>query len=117
MTHPVLTAGRVAVVTGAAMGIGLAACRRFAGLGMKVCMADVDAGELESARAEVARLAPDGQSGVLAVPTDVAKPADLEALRDAVYERFGEVGLLMNKAASRTGGGVWAPLVDWHVAR
>ena len=42
MTHPVLTAGRVAVVTGAAMGIGFAACRRFAGLGMKVCMADVD---------------------------------------------------------------------------
>jgi NAD(P)-dependent dehydrogenase (short-subunit alcohol dehydrogenase family) len=116
MTHSVLTAGRVAVVTGAAMGIGLAACRRFARLGMKVCMADVDAAELETARAEVARLAPDGQSGVLAVPTDVAKPADLEALRDAVYERFGEVGLLMNNAASRTGGGVWAPLGDWHVA-
>jgi NAD(P)-dependent dehydrogenase (short-subunit alcohol dehydrogenase family) len=116
MTHPVLTTGRVAVVTGAAMGIGLAACRRFAALGMKVCMADIDAEELRSARAAVAKLAPGGEKGVLAVRTDVARPDDLEALKDAAYERFGEVGLLMNNAASRTGGGVWAPLEDWHVA-
>jgi NAD(P)-dependent dehydrogenase (short-subunit alcohol dehydrogenase family) len=116
MTDPVLTTGRVAVVTGAAMGIGRAACRRFAALGMKVCMADVDAGELQAARAEVAKLAPDGEKGVLAVPTDVARPADLEALRNATYESFGEVGLLMNNAATRLGGGVFAPLEDWQVA-
>jgi NAD(P)-dependent dehydrogenase (short-subunit alcohol dehydrogenase family) len=116
MTHPVLTAGRVAVVTGAAMGIGLAACRRLAALGMKVFMADVDAKELQSARTEVAKLAPEGERSVLVVRTDVARPADLEALKDAAYETFGEVGLLMNNAASRVGGGVWAPLEDWHVA-
>jgi NAD(P)-dependent dehydrogenase (short-subunit alcohol dehydrogenase family) len=115
MIHPVLISGRVAVVTGAAMGIGLAACRRFAALGMKVCMADVDAAELRAARAEVAKLAPDDR-GVLAVPTDVARPTDLEALKNAAYEAFGEVGLLMNNAASRVGGGAWAPLEDWHVA-
>jgi NAD(P)-dependent dehydrogenase (short-subunit alcohol dehydrogenase family) len=116
MTHPVLTTGRVAVVTGAAMGIGLAACRRFAALGMKVCMVDVDIDELQSAHARLVELTPDGEKNVLAVPADVARPADLEALRDTVYERLDEVGLLMNNAASRVGGGVWAPLEDWHVA-
>jgi hypothetical protein len=116
MTHPVLAKGRVAVVTGAAMGIGLAACTRFAALGMKVCMADIDAAELEAARAAVARLAPAGEEGVLAIPTDVARPADLEALRNAAWETFGEVGLLMNNAATRTGGSVFAPLEDWHLA-
>ena len=116
MTHPVLTAGPVAVVTGAAMGIGLAACRRFAGLGMKVCMADVDGEELQAAHARLVELTPDGEKNVLAVPADVARPADLEALRNTVYERFDEVGLLMNNAASRVGGGAWAPLEDWHAA-
>jgi NAD(P)-dependent dehydrogenase (short-subunit alcohol dehydrogenase family) len=116
MTHPALTAGRVAVVTGAAMGIGLAACRRFATLGMRVVMADVLAGELQSARAEVARLAARGDSDVLAVPTDVARPDAVESLKAAVYATFGEVGLLMNNAATRSGGGAFAPLDDWRGA-
>ena len=105
MTHPVLTSGRVAVVTGAAMGIGLAACRRFAALGMRVCMADVLADELQSARGEVATLAPGGERDVLAVPTDAARREDVEALREAVHATFGDVGLLMNNAATRVGGG------------
>jgi NAD(P)-dependent dehydrogenase (short-subunit alcohol dehydrogenase family) len=79
-------------------------------------MADVAAGELQAARAEIAKLAPDGEKGVLAVPTDVARPSDLEALRNAAYETFGEVGLLRNNAATRVGGGVFAPLEDWQVA-
>jgi NAD(P)-dependent dehydrogenase (short-subunit alcohol dehydrogenase family) len=116
MNHPVLTAGRVAVVTGAAMGIGLAACRRFAALGMRVCMADVLADELETARGEVAGLAPGGARDVLAVATDVAREKDVEALREAVYAMFGEVGLLMNNAATRTGGGALGRLEDWQEA-
>ena len=42
--------------------------------------------------------------------------SEIKALRDTVYERFGEVGLLMNNAVSRLGGGVWAPLADWQAA-
>ena len=116
MTHPVLTAGRVAVVTGAAMGIGLAACKRFAALGMRVCMADVLADELQAARLEVVERAHGGDRDVLAVPTDVARPEDVQSLKDRVYAAFGEVGLLMNNAVTRTGGGALGRLEDWQEA-
>jgi NAD(P)-dependent dehydrogenase (short-subunit alcohol dehydrogenase family) len=116
MTHPVLTTGRVAVVTGAAMGIGLAACKRFAALGMRVCLADVLADELQAARDEVAKLAPGGDRDVLTICADVARLDEVESLKEAVYAAFGEVGLLMNNAASRVGGGIRAPLEDWRQA-
>jgi NAD(P)-dependent dehydrogenase (short-subunit alcohol dehydrogenase family) len=116
MTHPILASGRVAVVTGAAMGIGLAACRRFAALGMRVCMADVLPDELQAARGEVASLAPGGERDILAVPTDVARWEGVESLREAVYATFGEVDLLMNNAATRVGGGALGRLEDWQDA-
>ena len=53
-THPALTEGRVAVITGASSGIGLAAARRFAAMGLKVCLADRSAEALEKAASEVA---------------------------------------------------------------
>ena len=114
MAHPALTEGRTAVVTGAAMGIGLASCKRFAAMGMRVAMADIDGAELASAAAEVAALAPAGAGAVMAVPTDVANRDDIERLRDAVYDRFGAVGILMNNAAARVAGGRSEDLADWH---
>jgi hypothetical protein len=98
------------------MGIGLAACRRFAALGMRVCMADVLADELQAARREVAGLAPGGERDVLTVTTDVARPDDVASLSEAVYATFGEVGVLMNNAATRVGGGALGGLEDWRQA-
>lgn len=116
MSHPALAPGRTAVVTGAASGIGLAACRRLAGLGMKVCMADVDGEALERAASEVADAAPGGAGDVLAVTVDVASMPAMQALRDSVYENFGEVALLMNNAVTRTEGGCWERYEQWQHA-
>ncbi|MEK9722209.1 MAG: SDR family NAD(P)-dependent oxidoreductase [Rhodospirillaceae bacterium] len=108
MSHPVFAPGNVAVITGAAMGIGLAAAKRFASLGMKVCMADTDADELAAAVA--------GLNGaeVMTAVTDVSDLAAVEGLRDAVAARFGVADLLFNNAVTRIGGGVWEDLDDWR---
>ena len=55
--HPAFTEGRVAVITGAASGIGLAAAQRFAAMGMRVCLADLGGDALQAATATVAKAA------------------------------------------------------------
>ncbi len=110
--HPALAAGRVAVITGAASGIGLAAARRFAALGMKICLADLPGAALTQATAEVTALAAEG--AVIAAPTDVSRIEEVQALKSAVFAAFGEVGLLMNNAGTAPGGGPWDHIDRWR---
>jgi NAD(P)-dependent dehydrogenase (short-subunit alcohol dehydrogenase family) len=112
--HPVFAPGRVAVVTGAASGIGLAAAQRFAAMGMKLCLADLAGAGLDAAAAQVAAASPSGRDAVFALATDVSRLEDVQALRDAAYARFGEVGLLMNNAGTAPGGGPWDNIARWR---
>ncbi len=106
--------GRVAVVTGAASGIGLAMAHRFAGEGMKLVLADIEAGPLEAARKSIEA----SGAQVIAVRADVSIEPDVSKLADAAYEAFGAVHLLCNNAgvASATlRTRAWeAPLTDWN---
>jgi NAD(P)-dependent dehydrogenase (short-subunit alcohol dehydrogenase family) len=104
--HPALSPGRTAVITGAASGIGFATAERLAALGMKVCLADLDAAGLEKAGASVAKAAR-AKSDVIAVPTDVSKADEVGRLKDRALDAFGEVAFLMNNAGVEGGGGLF----------
>ena len=112
--HAALASNRVAAITGAAGGIGLAAAKRLATMGLKVCLADLSPAPLEAARAEVAGVSPLGEQGVLAVPTDVSRLEEVEKFRDAAYAAFGEVAVLMNNAGTAPGGGPWQHIDRWR---
>lgn len=113
MTHPALVPGAVAVITGAASGIGLAAAKRFVGLGLRVCIADIAGERLEHAAAEVAAVAPGGSADVMAAAADVARAADLQAMEAAVRERFGGTDVLMNNAGIGPASSVFGPADSW----
>ncbi|MEM8906016.1 MAG: SDR family NAD(P)-dependent oxidoreductase [Actinomycetota bacterium] len=102
---------RVAVVTGAASGIGRALALAFAAEGCRVVLADVEEDPLAEAEAAVAAHGVEA----LAVPTDVTDEASVGALADATLERFGVVHVLCNNAGVGGGGTIRnCQLVDWR---
>jgi NAD(P)-dependent dehydrogenase (short-subunit alcohol dehydrogenase family) len=104
--------GRVAVVTGAAGGIGLALCERFAAEGMRVVMADVDPGRLDQSAEGLRR-----KSGaeVIAVPTDAADAESVGALAARAYDELGAVHVLCNNAGVTRPGLAWeSTLEEWR---
>jgi len=95
--------GRVAVVTGAASGIGLGLATKAAALGMPVVMADIEKVALDEAAAEVSAVS--GLGGkVLPVPTDASDAASVEQLAAAAEGAFGPVWLVCNNAGVAGGG-------------
>jgi NAD(P)-dependent dehydrogenase (short-subunit alcohol dehydrogenase family) len=102
---------RVAVVTGAAGGIGHAMARSFAAAGMKVVLAGISAGRLEKVVEEFKN---DG-ARVLGVPTDVSDAGQVEALARQTLKEFGAVHVLCNNAGVAYGGlSSWeTPLAAW----
>ena len=102
---------RVAVVTGAASGIGLALAERFAAEGMTIVMADVEAPALAAAADSLRRTAP----AVLASVVDVARPDDVERLAREAYAAFGAAHVLCNNAGVAVLGAVHEhSLADWQ---
>jgi NAD(P)-dependent dehydrogenase (short-subunit alcohol dehydrogenase family) len=114
MTHFAFTAGSVAVVTGGAGGIGLAAAKRFAQLGLRVCIADLGADRLARAAQEVAIVAAHGADDVMPVETDVSRVEDLVRLEAVVQERFGGTDILMNNAGIQPGSTMFGPAANWE---
>jgi NAD(P)-dependent dehydrogenase (short-subunit alcohol dehydrogenase family) len=107
--HPALVDGGVAVVTGGASGIGLAAAQRLVRLGMKVCIADLAGPQLDAAREGLTAK----DATVLAVATDVGDPAQLRDLAARVARDLGPVNILMNNAGIQPGSTIFDAEGNW----
>jgi NAD(P)-dependent dehydrogenase (short-subunit alcohol dehydrogenase family) len=102
---------KVAVITGAASGIGRGIAERCVQEGMKVVLADVD----QMTLAQTERELKGTDAGILAVRTDVSKSGDIEALAQKTLDAFGAAHVLFNNAGVGAGTTVWeSTLADWE---
>ncbi len=102
---------KVAVITGAASGIGKALAKRCLLYGMKVVLADLEEKPLIQTEQEMKAIG----GNVLAVLTDVSQAVEVEMLAQKTRDRFGEIHLLCNNAGVGVGGYIWeCTLADWQ---
>jgi hypothetical protein len=104
----------VAVITGGASGIGLAAAMRFARLGMRVCIADIGAERLGEAAAKLAAVAKNGAADVMTSTVDVSQFEEVAGLQAAVQKKFGGTDILMNNAGIGPDSTSFGPLEHWQ---
>jgi len=103
--------GHVAVITGAASGLGRAFARKAAALEMRLVLADIDIVALQ----QIARELSSNGTEVLALPCDVSRAEQVQTLADAAISRFGCVHLLFNNAGVGAGGLIWEnSAADWE---
>jgi NAD(P)-dependent dehydrogenase (short-subunit alcohol dehydrogenase family) len=114
LSHPALSSSSVAVITGGASGIGLAAATRFARLGMRVCVVDLGEERLADAVKTLAAVAPGGAAAVMTVAADVSSADEMRRLEAAVAARFGGTDVLMNNAGVGPGSGMFGPAANWE---
>src|SRR3984893_10687950 len=112
--QPAISPNNVAVITGGASGIGLAAAMRFARLGMNVCIADHDASRLREAGRQLSGVAQAGAANVMIKAVDVSRFEDVTELEHAVRERFGGTDVLLNNAGIQPGSQMFGPLQNWQ---
>jgi NAD(P)-dependent dehydrogenase (short-subunit alcohol dehydrogenase family) len=114
MPHPVLSPDHVAVITGGASGIGFAAAQKFAGLGMKVCIADLGADRLAAAEAKLVSASPGRTANIMTMAVDVSRAEEVSKLEAAVRGRFGGTDLLMNNAGIQPGSAMFGSAENWQ---
>lgn len=107
MTHPAIAKNHVAVITGGASGIGLAAATRLKALGLRIAIADLRQDALDAAARALG-------GDVLAIRADVSRRAEVEALREKALARFGAVHVLMNNAGTGPGGPILGGWSGWE---
>jgi len=114
MAHPAMSPNHVAVITGGASGIGLAAAMRFAQAGMKVAIADLGADRLKAAETKLSSAAPGGAANIMTAAVDVSRIEDIAGLESAVQRRFGGTDILMNNAGIQPGSKMFGPPENWQ---
>jgi NAD(P)-dependent dehydrogenase (short-subunit alcohol dehydrogenase family) len=112
--HTALSPDNVAVITGGASGIGLAAALKFAKMGLKVCIADIGGDRLAEAETKLSSAAPGGAADIMTATVDVSRIEDLAGLETAVHQRFGGTDILMNNAGIQPGSQMFGPRDNWQ---